>query len=267
MGASTGRKAIPVVFVVLLTVGLIAGSGVAQTDRPEWSTDLFESLQDAVEGYNSRIEADDTGFLEQWLLRNARVNLYVTGPDESEAVFSFRTDDRLRVTQLRQGKHAEPTLRVRTSRAAINRIADAEDKHAAISSEFWAGRIRVKRIYPILPGLLIAVGVREVVGFAAVGGLLLAGVSKFGVSGLYSYIWGVIRAVLAKLSGLARGLWQNVGSIVSLITLLEKFNLLSWIREKIRSSLDWLRTKATDVMSLLERSPSEPERSDDERKQ
>lgn len=266
MSGSTNRKAIPVVFVVLLTVGLLAGVGSAQTDRPEWSDDLYVSLQDAVEGYNSRVESDETGFLEQWLLRNARVNLYVTGPDGSEAVFSFRTDDRLRMSQLRHGKYTEPTLRVQTSRAAINRITAAEDKRAAISSEFWTGAIRVKRIYPIVPGLLIAVGVREAVGVATVGGLLLAGASKFGISGLLSYIRGTIRVVLAKLSGLIRALWQNVASIVSLITLLEKFELLSWLREKIRNSLDWLRTKATGVLSRPGRSPSEPEGTDDERK-
>lgn len=285
MGASTGGKAVPIAFAVLLAVGLLAGGGFAQADGPDWSDDLFERLQDAAERYNDRVESDDTGYLGQWLLGNARINLYVTGPADSEAAFSFRTDDRLRVTQLQRGTYANPTLRIRTSREAVDRIADAEDKRAAINSEFWSGAIRVERIYSVFPGLLIAVGVREIAGVAAGGVLALAAVSKFGISGLVpevgisrpapkfdiggalSYVGELIRAALAQLGRLGQSLWQNVGSIVSLITLLEKFELLSWMKERIRSSRDWLRSRAAGVLRLLRRSPSAPENPDDERKQ
>ena len=65
-----------IIVLVVLILALTVGSALAQpgAEPPEWSTELFENLEDMATEYNDR-NGINTNILETWLLRNARINL------------------------------------------------------------------------------------------------------------------------------------------------------------------------------------------------
>lgn len=239
--------------VAVLFSGLFSGTALAQDDQPAWADDLFERMERAAEAYNAGVGPDERGVLEQWLLSDARVNLYVEGPDGSEAAVSFRTDDRLRVTRLQRGRHEHPTLRVRTSKAAMERIADADDPSTAIDREVWAGRVRIKRIYEPLPGVLIAIGVGEVV--LGVGGVVLAAaaVAKFGVQGILSVLWGGVQRLFSGLVSAGRTLWESLSGVAALLTVLDQLGLLERMKEGVGGVYERMRTVVVGAGALFRR--------------
>lgn len=246
-----------ILLVVVLLSGLFAGSGVAQGDQPEWADGLLGRIETAAERYNAG-ETADQGVLERLLLSEATVNVHVEGPDDSAAVVSFRTDERLRIIQLRSGGYDDPTLRVRTSKDVVERVAGADDIPAAIEREVWNGRIRIERLYELLPGVVLAVGTEEVIiGSGSV--VLAAGAAaKFGVKGAVYGLWGWLRAAAARLVAMGRTVVESMGGVASALTVLEQLGLLDRTRAVLRRGWERLRTA---VAGVLGRSP--PESGDD----
>jgi hypothetical protein len=244
----TSASGVLVVLVVLgaLVVGL-SGGVAAQSDEsssPEWADETFERLGDAVEEYNAR--GGDPGVIEGWLLRNARVNLHVSDDEGARAVYSLRLDDEARVTALERGRFEDPTLRVTTTKRTVDGIDTSDDVEAEVRRGVQSGRIRVERVFELLPGLRIGVGVEEVL--VGVGGVLAASVAvaKVGLDTTLSFLRGLIRRLVVLL----RDLWASfrgigLGGLATLLTVLEKLGLLEplqrlvgRVRRAIRNAFD-----------------------------
>lgn len=240
-----------VLLIAAFLSGPLVAPGVAQDDQPEWADDVFDRLERAVEGYNAGLGPERRGVLERWLLAEARVNLYVEGPDGGEVVASFRTDDSLRITHLQRGRLGNPTLRVRASRAAVERVAGADDPARAVDNEILNGRIRIKRVFRLLPGVVIAVGVRE--AGLATGGVLLAtaAVAKLGVKGLLSALWAGVQKLLSGVLAAGRTLWESLGSIATMLTVLDQLGLLERLKATAGEVYERLRAVVLGVRSRV----------------
>lgn len=169
----------------LVLVLLLLGAGVAggQSTQPAWADGFFVELRGWTDDYNAYVERSDPSFPGHTLLRGERVDLYVRDDDGAVAVFSFRTDERLRIDDLRQGARADATARVTASRAVLERLATAEDPAPALRNAILAGEIDIRRVVTVL-GQSIAVGVLEAAAavLGAVAGVII--VAKVGVGGL-----------------------------------------------------------------------------------
>lgn len=238
----TGRKGPTLGLLFVLVVALVVGGGAAQsegTPSPEWADETFERLSDAVEAYNAR--DGDPGFLEGWLLSNARINLYVSDDDGARAVYSLRLDDEARVTELRRGPLEDPTLRVMTRKRIVDDLGTADDVETAVARDIRSGRIRVERVFELLPGLRIAVGVEEVL--VGIGGVVAGSiaVAKVGLDATLSFLRDLIRGLVRAL----RTLWTSfrgigLGGVATLLTILEKLGLLEPLRrlvERVRKAI------------------------------
>jgi hypothetical protein len=233
----TTASGVLAVIVVLGALVVVPSGGVAAqsegSSSPEWADETFERLEDAVESYNAR--GGDPGVLEGWFLRNARINLYVRDDDGVRAVYSLRLDDEARVTALERGRLEDPTLRVTTTKRTVDGIDAADDVEAEVGRSIRSGRIRVERVFELLPGLRISVGVEEVL--VGVGGVVAGSiaVAKVGLDTTLSFLRGLIQRLL----GLLRGLWTSLrgiglGGVATLLTILEKLGLLEPLRRLVQ---------------------------------
>ncbi len=224
-------------FVVALSGGVAAQSD--EPSSPEWADETFERLEEAVAEYNAR--GGDPGVLEGWLLRNARVNLHVSDDEGGRAVYSLRFDDEARVTAIERGRLEDPTLRVATTKRTVDGIDTSDDVEAAVRRSVQSGRIRVERVFELLPGLRIGVGVEEVL--IGAGGVVAGSiaVAKVGLDTMLSFLRGLIR----RLIGLLRGLWRSLrgiglGGVATLLSILDMLGLLAPLRrliERVRETI------------------------------
>ena len=234
------------VLVVLVVLGALvvvpSGGAAAQSDEsssPAWADETFERLEEAAEAYNAR--DGDPGVLEGWLLRGARINLHVRDEEGARAVYSIRLDEAARVTDVERGRLEDPTIRVATTRRTVEDVQTAGDVEAAVGRSIRTGRIRVERVFELLPGVRVSVGVEEVL--VGVGGVVAGSVAvaKLGLDTTLSFLRGLIRRLL----GLLRGLWASVrgmglAGIATLLTILEKLGLLEPLRrlvERVRKAI------------------------------
>jgi hypothetical protein len=172
--------------VLLVAVLLGAGGGSGQAEQPEWGDDLLAELDGWADEYNVAAGTGKVEFPGHWLVRDQRVNLYVEAADGSEAVYSFTTDERLRVAELEQGERDDATLHVRTTKATLERVASEADRAAAVRRALVSREIRVERVLRLPAGLTLVVGVPEVVvGVVGVVTAALA-LAKVGVGGAAS---------------------------------------------------------------------------------
>jgi hypothetical protein len=129
-----------VVLVLLGTVTPIAG---AQSAAPAWGDDLFRNAEDMAERYNSFGEGTTPSFTAKQLA-GERVNLVITDSNSGESVtFSFLSDDRVRIQELRQGPRDDATLTMSTDRATIRTINAADRPHIAYSNAIESGDITI----------------------------------------------------------------------------------------------------------------------------
>jgi hypothetical protein len=230
----------------VLAVSLLGGAGVAGADQPAWADDLFGEMEEAADEYNDHAAADERGVVERWLLRGARVDVLVRGEGDATAAYSFRIDDRYRVTDLRRGTHDDPTLRVKTSRAVVRRVTAADDTGEAIRRAVERGDIRLVRVLEPVPGWEVGVGaVGAAVGVGGVGLVVLAA-TKFGADGLLSAAGRTVQRTLGVLGRLVRLLWAVLEKVLSVLTLLDYFGWLDPVRdavaalgERIRRLVGW----------------------------
>lgn len=242
---------------MILAAALVATAGTAQTDRPEWETDLFEKIERAADEYNTRGGFSESSSVERWLLRSARINLHVR-EGESTATYSFRIDERLRVTEFRRGGRDDSSFRVRTTRETVERIVAADNKDAAIHRGIRTGRIRVERVVRPL-GVEIAVGVEEV-GIGLVGlGLLVFGVTKFGIGGVVSLLTDALQRVVHFVLRAARTIWENLAGIATGLTILEQLGLLDRLKRAIAKLSAAIRRTIARMRNWVWGSPPETE--------
>jgi hypothetical protein len=135
---------------------------------------------------------------------------------------------------------------VTTTKRTVDGIDTSDDVEAEVRRGVQSGRIRVERVFELLPGLRIGVGVEEVL--VGVGGVLAASVAvaKVGLDTTLSFLRGLIRRLVVLL----RDLWASfrgigLGGLATLLTVLEKLGLLEplqrlvgRVRRAIRNAFD-----------------------------
>lgn len=269
-----GRSA-NVGFLAVLVLALAAVGGVvqpvesaqlAESAQPEWSDDLFDRLENAASEYNAR-GGSDAGFVERSLLRNARINLYVSDDAGAQEVYSLRLDDELHVTQLQRGPLDDPTLRVETTKATVDQIATTEDSEAAVVRAVRNRQIRVERVLHLFAGVRLRIGIGDVlVGVGSVAVLSLAG-AKFGTGPILSFLHDVARGVFTAL----QRVWNylsgiGLGGIATILTILEKIDLLEPLKKLVRRLRKAIREAVAAISKPLGGSSTEKDRDEKRRK-
>lgn len=239
-------KGYRLLLVVVLVGAALAGAAAAQADEPRWADDLAERLDRAAAEYNADLAAGDHGILERWLVRNARVNLYVEGPDGEVAAYAFRTDDEYRISGLRQGTFDDPTLRVRTTKTTVDRIAGASDKQALVAREVQRGKIRVHRVFTV-GGLQIPVGVEHVVAGATGAAVVAIAVGKVGLDAIVSAVLSGLRDLAAWLVAGASAVRNQLGAIGAALTILDQLGVL----DDFRRAIAWVGVSLRNTVSTV----------------
>jgi hypothetical protein len=237
MNLSLQRTAVSLLMLVVLLLG--SGVATAQTGQPEWADDFFAELDDWVAEYNEHVDTEGVEFPGDLLLANERVNLYVGAEDGTEAIYSFRTDGEMRILDLQQRAREDETVRVKTTRAVLERVVAEADPATAITDAVLAGEIRVKRLVTVF-GSTIAIGVTEAaIGVAAiVAGTVV--VAKIGISGLLS----LLKLLGSKVSSMGHWIAQ---------TLLQGLSALKTILSDLLTALTVLEVLGVDVKTRVRR--------------
>lgn len=244
--------------VGLVVVASLCASGGLAAQGADWEEDLFERLERAADDAEARPGVRDVPLYDESSLRGARINLFVRG-DSSRAVYSFRIDDQYRITDLREARRADPTHRVRTTKATLEDVVAATDRTGAIQRGIRTGQIRVERVFLVF-GFPVAIGPLD--GLVGISGLALTtltviksqmGLFSF-VKGLFSSLkgslqWGVRTTVRA-----ARRLWSNLGKVATLLTILEGLGLLGRLKQRGRELWNTLRARAKQFADRIRRS-------------
>jgi len=252
MGRASSRTALWL--LILLLSGSIAVVGSGQATQPEWEDALFNDMKDAAGEYNSQADSGKVWAHERWLIQDAKINLYVRS-DTSTAVYSFRIDEQMRITDLRQTKYDNPTYQVITSKETADEIIAADNTHAAIRGNIRTRQIRVQRVLHLL-GIAVAIGIKE--GVVGLGGIAL---STFALTKIN--LLRILRRAIQSIWNALQWLWQSLGRIATLLSILEIFGALQPLKQKITRLYKKIIKKATELKNGLFNSFSNTKKSDD----
>jgi hypothetical protein len=129
-----------VLLVALSTVTPLVG---AQSSQPAWGDDLFRNAEDMAERYNSFMEGSEPSRIAKQVA-GEKINLVITDRSSGETVtFSFRSDDRVRLRELRQEPRDDATLTMSTDRATIRKINAADRPHIVYKDAIESGDIKI----------------------------------------------------------------------------------------------------------------------------
>ena len=244
----------------ILVLGLAVSGAVAQTGDPAWADEVHADLEDGAATHNAWVERTDPSFPGDRLLRDERVTMTVRGDDGSEAVYSFRTDDEMRVSDVERGPATSATVRVFASKPALKRALRAENPVGAFGEAVASGDVRVERVVGVFGRELTlgpADGLLGLLGFAA--GAALVGLVGLGTVlslpvVLLSRGAAGIRAALRRVLG---ALDAVVGFLAEVITAVSALELLGYdVRARIRAAAVGLRAKLRAVGARLRRAVS-----------
>lgn len=103
---------------------------------------LYEDLPRWVDRYNAAVDRP-TGFALAGQLAGERVELAVRRADGGRSVVSFRLVEDGQIAELRAGGRDDATLRMRTDRTTVGRMANAGDPAAALRDAIRDDRVEV----------------------------------------------------------------------------------------------------------------------------
>lgn len=256
MNPYLSKSSVLPVLLVLLLLG--ATPATAQTGQPEWADEVFANFEEWVADYNEEVETEGVALPGDFLLRGERVNFHVEAGG-AEAVYSFATDDDLRIVDLRAEPREDATMRVSTTRAFLVRLADDPDPTAALRDGVVNGEVSVQRVFTLF-GATVAVGVPE----AAVGLVgLVAGAAvaaKVGGGGLVSApktlgvrLAAVGRRLLQAFLRALVALWGSLAEIATAITVLEALGVS--VKKRVRGLWRVLTAPLVRVRAAFRRRP------------
>jgi hypothetical protein len=132
-----------IAIVVLVLLGSVTPLASAQSSQPAWGDDLFRNAEDMADRYNSFMEGKTPSFKAKQVA-GEKINLVITDRSSGETVtFSFRSDDRVRLRELRQEARDDATLTMSTDRATIRKINAADRPHLAYEEAIENGDIKI----------------------------------------------------------------------------------------------------------------------------
>jgi hypothetical protein len=244
-----------------IAVLFVFSGGVAASEHPEspeWSDDVFDDVEKIVAEYNTQADGD-IGLLEGWVLGNDRINLYVRDAEGARAVYSLRMDEQQRVTEISDEPFENPTVRLRTTKGVVEGIPADGRTETAVKQAIWDDRIRLERVLYLTPGTMIFVGGRDLAIGGGVMALSLTVLNFTGTQSMSSVLATIKKTVLAAL----RSLWEGLGGVATLLTVLEKLELLGKLRERLDRLWTTIGNKLAAVRNrLLPQDESEKERTE-----
>jgi len=114
-----------VAVALLVTLALVAGAApvTAQSaDQPAWADDLFADLQDMQPRYNANVTEAEMNFGERQVFNQLSgnvINVYFVNTD---VVFSFYMRPDGRITDLRQSRRDDASLKMRMTRETAEEL-------------------------------------------------------------------------------------------------------------------------------------------------
>lgn len=229
-----------VTLLILSAALLAAGSAVVggQGADPAWADEVHADLERGAATHNAWVEREDPQFVGDRVVRNERATVTVRG-EGGEAVYSLRTDDEMRVTDVDRGPAHDETMRVFASKPALEQVLRSENPAAAFGDAVVAGDLRVERVVGVA-GHDLALGLTEgAVGLLGVGasaalvGLLGLGTAVSLPGLLFSRGLSALRGAVRRL---LNGLRTLLKILAHLIAAVEALQLLGFeARETIRT--------------------------------
>lgn len=235
-------------FAVLIIVPLVGGgvAGSEQAASPEWSDELFSDIERMAAEYNAQTD-DDVGFLERWLLGDERINLHVRDADGTRAVYALRLDEQRQVTEVRQGRFETPTVRIRTKKRVIEEISADDNTETAVKQAIRSDRIRLERVFYLLPGMVIFIGARDVIFGGGVAVAYFAVTKFFGIKPVFS----VLATIKEKLLVLLRYLWEGLSGIATVLSILDYLDKLDRVKQRISQQWAKARKRMKDILDRI----------------
>lgn len=142
----TARRTVVLAAIVALLVSS-AGTAVAQSDDPEWESEVYDEFAGQVDKFNAQVGQIDLG-PAGGRLAGASANLYVEGEDGT-ADFSFEMDEQNRITNVQREPTEGADLRITTTRETVREIAEANNSAATFRSAYASGDIDIQAGYSL----------------------------------------------------------------------------------------------------------------------
>jgi hypothetical protein len=125
MTSLTGRIAV----AFFVTLALVAGATpvTAQSDQPTWADELFADLQDMQPRFNENVGETDMNFAERQVynqLTGNVVNVYFVN---TSVVFSFYMRPDGTITDLRQSRRDDASLKMVVTRQTAENLVDLDN--------------------------------------------------------------------------------------------------------------------------------------------
>jgi len=164
-----------------LALVLVAGGGaVAQGGDPAWAEAVHDDLERGAAAHNEWVEREDPEFTGDRLAENERAEVTVRDDAGAEAMYSLRTDEEMRITDVARGPTEGETVRMFASKPALERALRSENPGEAFGEALASGDIRVERVVDV-GGHRLGLGAMEgLLGLFGVG----AGAALLGVLGV-----------------------------------------------------------------------------------
>lgn len=122
---------------------VLIGGGSAASEPP-WAASLFDKLSTYVEAVNSDLRDRDQGVAGR-RIRGERVDLHVD-TESGEAAFSFRTAADGTISDFARGTREDPTVRMDTDAATVDRLVAADDPIPAFRRAYRDGNVAISGI-------------------------------------------------------------------------------------------------------------------------
>jgi hypothetical protein len=138
-------RILAVLLAVVVVTSSVSGIAVAQSDDPAWADDLFAQMETMVEPYNERAGNLDLP-IGDGLLENARITVEISDDAGNTAFYRMETNGQKEITSLQRGEHPDPTLRIVTSRSAMEDVANAGNPVGELTTKIETGEVQLQGV-------------------------------------------------------------------------------------------------------------------------
>lgn len=117
------------ILALAVTIALVGGAvpATAQTDQPAWADELFTDLQDMQPRFNANITDAEMNFAERQVYNQITGNVVNVYFVNTGVVFSFYMRPDGTITDLRQSRRDDASLKMLMTRGTAENLVDRDD--------------------------------------------------------------------------------------------------------------------------------------------
>lgn len=138
-------RILAVLLATVIVTSAVPGTVVAQSDDPAWADDLFAEMQSMVDPYNEQAGSLDLP-IGNSLLENARITAEISDDAGNTAFYRIETNGQKEITSLERGEHPDPTLKIVTTRSAMEDIAGAANPVDELATKIETGEVDLRGV-------------------------------------------------------------------------------------------------------------------------